>query len=358
MNDMVGMAPFSKEICGQAASNMAKAPDQLHTCFDPTEVRPWSADHFEMIGKVQDAVRNRGQVDVMRDNSSGSLVAVKRMPNEWVRHSHSDFVEQYPLETELPWQDIGCNQFLSSVQYPYGCRLLGVYRGDEYTAVVTELATEGDLFSWCGCPTRADPGPERERLLYPLARQIIEGVQTLHEMSIVHRDLSLENLVMSKVEEGSGNGMKVQVIDFGMASTVRKFRSCVSGKPSYQAPELHDDGNEIDAFLTDAFAVGVSLYSAFMKDYPWLSTKEGGCKCFDFYARHGFRKYISKRKIRGTRFTVASAMSEELVRLLEGLLAIDPAERLTLGESSWVASRRSAWDEPWVQNLKLKDIYV
>jgi len=337
-----------------------RAPEALHSAFDPAEVQPWKPGHFDMVEKVQDAVRNKGQVHIMRDATSEKLVAVKCMPNDWVCSCHSDFVSQYPSEIEQPWQDIGCNRFLSAVSYPYGCRLLGVYRGEEHTAVVSELATGGDLFSWCGAESSAPPGPEREAMLRPFARQIVRGVQQLHDMSIVHRDLSLENLVICEdgsFDEVSGEqSARIRVIDFGMASTARRFRQTPCGKPSYQAPEQHSD-KEYDAFLSDAFAVGVSLYAATVKDYPWLSTKPGGCKCFDYVKKHGFRKYIAKRKLRGTHRTVSTAMSEDLTRLFEGLLALDPAERLTLGESTWEKDgpRRSVWDEAWLSSESCGD---
>mmetsp|Transcript_6672 Transcript_6672/g.12429 ORF Transcript_6672/g.12429 Transcript_6672/m.12429 type:complete len:388 (-) Transcript_6672:184-1347(-) len=325
------------------------APGELHLAFDPVDVKPWEPGQFEMLDKLQDATRNRGQVLVMRDAASDQLVAVKRMPNDWVRKSHADFVSQYPQEAEQPWQDIGCNSFLSNISFPYSCQLLGVYRNDEHTAVVTQLASEGDLFSWCGERATLAPGPEREALMKPLARQIFRGVQHLHNMSIVHRDISLENLVVA--DGNQPEGMQVRVIDFGMASTARNFHACVNGKPSYQAPELHNDGM-CDAFLTDAFALGVSLYAALTKDYPWLSTRPGGCKCFDFFNKNGFRKYIAKRKLRGMGgLTVENLMSEELAALLEGLLALDPEERLTLGETAWEEEgrkRRNVWDEPWL----------
>uniref|UniRef100_A0A7S4W7R2 Protein kinase domain-containing protein n=1 Tax=Alexandrium monilatum TaxID=311494 RepID=A0A7S4W7R2_9DINO len=335
----------SDERC-MGASKTPKPPQALHEAFRPEDVKPWKEGQFEQIEKVQDAARNHGQVHVMRDSCNDRLVAVKKMPNHWVQKSHSEFIRQYPFETEQPWQDIGCNHFLSTNGYAHGCRLLGVYRGPQHTSVVTEFASEGDLFSWCGAPTNAQPGPAREGLLKPLALQILNGVKELHEMAIVHRDISLENLVMSKGEEKS---LKVCVIDFGMSSTARFFRNCVSGKPSYQAPEFYSE-TDYDAFLSDAFAVGISLYAAFVKDYPWLSTKPGGCKCFDYFRRNGFRKYIAKRKLRGFGgMVVADVMSEPLVQLLEGLLSIDPAARLTLGESFWeTGSRRSALDEPWL----------
>lgn len=323
-----------------------QAPSALHTGFDPKEVRPWDVGRFEMIRKLQDATRNRGKVFLMRDIAEDRLVAVKQMPNRWIRNSHSDFVIEHPAETEMPWQDVGCVQFLNTMGYPYACSLLGVFRDDEHTYVVTSFASEGDLFSWC--EVGVAPGLEREVLVYPLARQMVEGIQQLHDMAIVHRDLSLENILLTKLDDAEAS-LSIRIIDFSMASTQRRFRNCVRGKASYQAPELHTD-SEYDAFLTDAFSLGVTLYAVLLKDYPWLSTRPGGCKCFEYVRKHGFRSYLAKRKLRNSQARVADVMSEPLKQLLEGMLALNPDERLTLGERVWGTSsgRRSVWDEPWM----------
>lgn len=330
--------------CLPMAGPAPLAPQALHAAYDPAEVREWEPQRFAMLGKVQDAVRNRGQVHRMLDSIDRRYVAVKKMPNDWVCSNHDDFLKQHPLETEWPWQDIGCTTFLNRVGYSYGCSLLGVYRDGEYTSIVTELASEGDLFAWCGGPGSIAPGPAREVILLPLAKQILQGVMKLHEMSLVHRDLSLENILLTSTSDDKP--LKIQVIDFGMTSTSRRFRKSVRGKASYQAPELHTE-DEYDGFLSDAFAVGVTLYAALVKDYPWLSTRPGGCKCFDYASKHGFRAYVHKRKLRCGVGTVAQHMSEPVIQLLEGLLAFDPAQRTTLGESVWTA-RRSVWDEPWL----------
>lgn len=319
----------------------------LHTGFDLNEVAPWEAENFEHIRKLQDATRNRGHVHLMRDLRNNRLVAVKQMPNRWVRGGHADFVAEHPSETELPWQDVGCLRFLKNSGFEYVCTLIGVYRDCTYTYVVTSFCSEGDLFSWC--ETGVPAGRERELVVQPLARQIMKGVQQLHEKSIVHRDLSLENILLEKLEDDS---LVVRIIDFSMCSTNRYFRNCVRGKASYQAPELHTD-REYDAFLSDAFSVGVTLYAMLLKDYPWLSTRPGGCKCFEYIRKHGFRAYLAKRKHRNSGDRVAELMSEPLKQLLEGLLALDPADRLTFGESAWIRSgtpRRSVWDEPWLRD--------
>jgi len=349
------------EPWSRSTSLSAKAPEPLHNAFDPSEVRTWEPKRFEMVGKVQDAVRNRGQVHQMLDTTKGTKVAVKRMPNDWVCNSHEDFVKHHPHETELPWQDIACSNFLNGIHYPYRCPLIGVYRDDETTNVVTELASEGDLFSWCSGSVPERLGAARETRVLPLARQIVDSVRQLHELSIVHRDLSLENILLSKelasperlvALEPDAQDLQIQVIDFGMTSTCRLFQQGACGKPSYQAPEVHLD-RQYDGFLSDAFAVGVTLYCLLVGDYPWLSTRPGGCKCFDYVLRHGFRAYLKKRKLRGGGGSVADNMSEPLMHLLEGLLALDPDKRLTLGESVFDdgigGARRSVCDEEWLK---------
>jgi len=319
-----------------------KAPLALHQGYDPSEVKAWEPERFEVIRKLQDATRNRGQVILMQDTKESILVAVKQMPTRWVARSHSEFVIEHPSETELPWQDVGCLCFLNRSGFPYACDMLGVYRDESHTYVVTSFATEGDLFSWC--EVGVSPGRDREVVVQPVARQMVEGIQQLHDYGIVHRDLSLENILMSKLDDDS---LHIRIIDFSMASTSRRFRNCVRGKASYQAPELHMDG-EYDAYLSDAFSVGVTLYAVLLKDYPWLSTRPGGCKCFEYVKKYGFRAYLTKRKLRNSTQKVAEFMSEPLVALLEGLLHFDPAERLTLGERSWGGSRKSVWDMPWM----------
>jgi uncharacterized coiled-coil protein SlyX len=331
----------------QAAIKRLTVPDPLYKGFDPcSKVQPHDPERFENIRKVMDAHRNQAQVHLMHDLHDDQFVAVKRMPNTWVKSCHEEFVCEYPMETELPWQDIGASSFLTAAGFPYACPLVGVFRGKSFTDVVTHFASEGDLFSWCTGDKLPLPGIERENMMRPLARQILNGVQQLHDLSIVHRDLSLENILLST--NVVNNTREIRLIDFSMASTSRKFRNCVRGKASYQAPELHET-EEYDAFLSDAFSVGVSLYAMLMKDYPWLSTRHGMCSCFRYCKKYGFRAYIKKRKMRNSTETVASCMSEPLVSLLEGLLCFDPQKRTTLGENNFYENgRHSVWDEPWL----------
>jgi serine/threonine-protein kinase Chk2 len=275
------------------------------------------------------------------------------MPNTWVKSDYPEFKQHFPNENECPWNDIGCHKYLESTGFPYGCTLYGVYRDNKNTDVVTTYASEGDLYAW-STGNLDVLLPEREALVRPVAIQLFDSVRQLHDLSIVHRDVSMENVLLSKPEGGKSNGaLELRLIDFGMASTQRTFPNCVLGKEAYLAPELHDAAGQYDAFLSDAFAAGVTLYCILTNDYPWLSTKPGQCKCFDYMKKHGFRRYSKTRKLRGSGNSLADAISEPLLHTLDGLLSLDPAKRLTLGEAAWRAeggeAKESVWDLEWLR---------
>mmetsp|Transcript_124123 Transcript_124123/g.356496 ORF Transcript_124123/g.356496 Transcript_124123/m.356496 type:complete len:401 (-) Transcript_124123:298-1500(-) len=311
------------------------------------EVGAWDPARFEMVGKLQDAERNQGQVFVMRDSENGMSVAVKRVPNSWIRSCHAEFLREHGHESELPWMDIGCMAFLNSYDFPYACRMIGVYRDEDATHIVSELATAGDMFTWCSSPSQGPPGFEREAQVLPLIMQLIDCVTRLHQLSIAHGDLSLENILLSR--SAGTKSLRLQVIDFGMSST-KRFRTGPVGKPSYQAPEMHEDAPH-DAYLADSFSLGVVLFTLLLKDYPWMSTRPGVCKAFSYFKAFGFRAFIAKRNLRGKPTKVIEHMSEPVIRLLEGLLAVNPEERFVLSDSGWQAGeRRSVWQQPLLQH--------
>jgi len=314
--------------------------EPLKAAFDIGDVQTWEPNKFKMIRKLQDAPGSLARVLHMIDLSRGKEVAVKQIPNSWICHHPGDCDQQHYGLMEQPWVGIGCAALLTSAGCQYTCPLLGVYRDEQTTHIVMELASEGDLFSWCCSPFLSAPGLEREALVRLVARQIIDSVRQLHDLSIVHGDISLENIVLS-------GSLLIKLIDFGKSSTSRFFMPGIRSKPSYDAPELHM-GQDVDGFLSDAFAVGVTLYVLLCNDYPWLSTRPGRCKSFEYFFKNGFCAFIKKRRLRGGSH-VEELLSEPVIELLSGLLDPDPAARLTLGEAVWAkGARRSASQSSWL----------
>ena len=53
-----------------------------------------------------------------------------------------------------------------------------------------------------------------DELVFRIFKQLLDGVEYLHENDIIHRDLKLENILISNVET-----MEIVIIDFGFAAT-------------------------------------------------------------------------------------------------------------------------------------------
>lgn len=307
----------------------------------------WNPHRFQMVRKLEDAPRNNGRVLLMKDTLNSMLVAVKQVPTWWMLGNHCEFQTAYPCETEMPWMDVAYSAFLKQVGFHWACELLGVYRDETCTYIVSSFASQGDLFYWSS-QLDLPPGMDREAAVQPLAVQMFRAVQELHDLSIAHNDLSCENILVTKVEDT----LEIRIIDLAAASGGR-ISSGARGKDMYAAPEVHT-GKKYDAFLADAFSLGVIILCALLQRYPWNSTKLGCCKSFEYVRKHGLRQYLIKRKLSGTNMVFADVLSEPCIHLLEGLLCFDPQYRLTLGEMVWsegvdeTAERCSVWSEDWV----------
>ncbi|RZB39127.1 Pkinase and/or POLO box domain containing protein [Asbolus verrucosus] len=94
-------------------------------------------------------------------------------------------------------------------------------------------------------------------------RQILNGVNYLHQRRIIHRDLKLGNLFLN-------DDLHVKIGDFGLAATIvyegeRKKTLC--GTPNYIAPEiLHKKGH---SFEVDIWSIGCIMYTLLIGKPPF-----------------------------------------------------------------------------------------
>mmetsp|Transcript_107852 Transcript_107852/g.315266 ORF Transcript_107852/g.315266 Transcript_107852/m.315266 type:complete len:430 (-) Transcript_107852:466-1755(-) len=356
---------FSKCSSGGSTGSTAEAPSlppspyqgvapMTHASLEEfmedvaSNVMPWDPDAFVHVKTLQDAVKNHTHVDHMDWLLQGAMrsVAVKRLPNTWMQTGPQEFKSQQPRAAERPWCDLGIVKYLNSISFPYACDLLGVFRDQEHTHAVTALATKGNLFAWCDLAPA--PGASREAMILPIVRQAFTAISWLHRLGLAHRDISLENILLT---DGCDGELQVKIIDFAMATPARKCCMEVRGKASYQAPEMHAEA-EYDTFLADAFSLGVVLFAMAVQDYPWSSTRPDSCALFSYISRSGLKKFVEKRRLRptiGNEYLV-DILSPALVQLLEGILMIDPQRRLTLDDSRVDASGtgKSVWDMEWL----------
>ncbi|CAN0174224.1 unnamed protein product [Ascophyllum nodosum] len=67
-------------------------------------------------------------------------------------------------------------------------------------------------------------------------RQLVDGIEYLHDHDVTHRDLKPENLLL----QSASDGWQLKIIDFGLSNTHEggKLLQTACGSPCYAAPEM------------------------------------------------------------------------------------------------------------------------
>ncbi|MGW2696122.1 protein kinase domain-containing protein [Streptomyces sp. NPDC001296] len=146
-----------------------------------------------------------------------------------------------------------------------------------------------------------------------IGAQIANGLATAHAADVVHRDLKPANVMLTR-------GGTVKVLDFGMGRIVddpdetRLTSTGVSvGTARYMAPEQFKARLVTQA--ADLYALGCVLYEMLVAVPPFTSESP-----FELAAKHLDEAPTPLAVIR-------SEIPAELIRLIERLLAKDPADR-------------------------------
>ncbi|GLE01456.1 hypothetical protein PINS_up010286 [Pythium insidiosum] len=190
--------------------------------------------------------------------------------------------------------------------------------------MVMEYCEGGDLFSVLD---RSANNRMEEAVAMRYFRQVIEGVQFLHDNGVAHRDLSLENVLLK-------NDV-CKICDFGLATEANRVcRGERVGKAYYMAPEIVE-GADYDPMAADMWSLGIMLF-IMLTGSPLVPLASRSDKAFLALESFGVVKILEV-------WGVASSLSAPILDLLEGLLQINPAKRLSIRD---VVEHPALADEP------------
>ncbi|VDD77238.1 unnamed protein product [Mesocestoides corti] len=141
-------------------------------------------------------------------------------------------------------------QVLRSIDHHTIVKLHEVYEQEDYSVIILELVTGGELFARVAEFERLD---EREAVCF--VAQILQGVHHMHQLGIVHLDLKPENIMIENMEE-----KRIKIIDFGLARRLNpnEVIQDMAGTPEFCAPEVVNF--DPITFATDMWSIGVMTY--------------------------------------------------------------------------------------------------
>jgi serine/threonine protein kinase len=117
------------------------------------------------------------------------------------------------------------------------------------------------------------------RIVVEISLQALAGLQALHSMGVIHRDISPENIMIT---QDYHEKLLIKVIDFGIAKQLSEGESgqgltqtgMFLGKLKYASPEqagFLKEGEQLDA-RSDLYSFGIVMYEMLAGRAPFVST--------------------------------------------------------------------------------------
>jgi len=211
---------------------------------------------------------------------------------------------------------------MQRMSHPSIIKLLDAERKSEVNGhpaavLVMECAPRGDLFEYIrinrGLRKRTDSSA-----VHRIFVDMVNALEYMHSLGICHRDIKPENILFDY-------NYTPRLADMGFSKVFRENNQQVKlseqlGSRGYHAPEIVREKYYREN--VDIFSLGVVLFIMYAGSPPFRSVKKSDW-WYEKLATRQYEKFWNAHE-RGMKFSSA------LKRLLEGMLATNPRNRMTL----------------------------
>lgn len=283
---------------------------------------------------------------MVRKGSPGELYAVK----EFRTKSSSETVDDYEKKIKSEYS------IAKSLHHPNIVETVRLCTNHGRWNHVMEYCSEGDLFGLVSKQYLKDDGRSIDRLC--LFKQLCQGINYLHSNGIAHRDIKLENLLITK-------DSKLKITDFGVSEVfsgihpglreaggqcgigmgdIRLCKPGICGSLPYIAPEVLSKKVDYDPRALDVWSSAVVMVYLIFNANLWQKAEAGlstpSQKTYNDLAS-GWEKISAKQEVNPEEYkdSYPKILAFEccvnpvpLRRLLLKMLNPDPKKRITMND--------------------------
>ena len=303
-----------KKMGSQIFKDELKLRVQLNALIEENKCLP--TKKYKVMQKLGDGAY--GTVYLATNLMTKQKVAMKKIDK--VKDNEIDDME---IKNEI--------DILRKLDHPNIVKIIEFYSASKAYYIITDYCSCGELYNQIKFQYN-------EYQLSVLFYQVFSGLYYLHSKNIVHRDLKLENILISEMELDKKTNKKyfwIKIIDFGTAKIFEKNKNekTVIGSSYYIAPEvLQKNYNE----KCDTWSAGVILYMLIVGRAP-----------FDGKNDDEIIDNIKKGKFNDKHKKLLNA-SSEVQDLVKNLLKVNVKKRFSASD---------ALKHPWFKKFNAKAIY-
>ncbi|KAG8225888.1 hypothetical protein J437_LFUL006819, partial [Ladona fulva] len=203
--------------------------------------------------------------DIFEEIGNGQFAVVKRCVEKSSGHEYAaKFIKKRRVASSrrgVPLVDIQREvEILSEMDHANIVSLYEVYDNRQHVILILELVSGGELFDFISVKEKLS-----EEEASSFIKQILEGLNHMHQKSIAHLDLKPENVMLLK-----SDSHHIKLIDFGLSQRLLPGTEikAMLGTPEFVAPEIVC--YEPLSLYTDMWAVGVITYILLSGASPFL----------------------------------------------------------------------------------------
>ncbi|KAI9713904.1 MAG: serine/threonine-protein kinase KIN2 [Bogoriella megaspora] len=245
-----------------------------------------------------------GKVKLARNQETGEQVAVKIVPRQST-DEHRSAADKDRADHSKEIRTAREAAIVTLVNHPYICGMRDVVRTNYHWYMLFEYVNGGQMLDYI-----ISHGRLKEKQARKFGRQIASALDYCHRNSIVHRDLKIENILISKTGD-------IKIIDFGLSNLFapRNHLKTFCGSLYFAAPELLQ-AKQYTGPEVDIWSFGIVLYVLVCGKVP-----------FDDQSMPQLHIKIKKGQV-----DYPSWLSQECKSLIGRMLVTDPRHRAGLAE--------------------------